>query len=93
MATPPAGNLNTATDIIVTSATTSVAPAGLDAAIATIQAVIAASHERTTAAEAISQQEQDVTTAMAATASGAGTAPTDLVATLTAIPASHERAA
>jgi hypothetical protein len=93
MAIPPTGNLNTFTDIVVASATTSVAPAGLVVAIATIQATAAASHERTAAAEAISQQEQDVMAAMAVTALGADIAPSDLVASLTAIPASHEHAA
>jgi hypothetical protein len=55
----------------------------LDTAIATVQAVAAASHERVVAIEAVSQQEQSTMAATATTTSGTATAPTDLATAFT----------
>jgi hypothetical protein len=84
MATPLPTGPDTLT---VASATSGIAPFDLAAAIATVQAVAAASREHVAAVEATSQHEQVATAAAAATTSGDTTAPADLAAALTALQA------
>jgi hypothetical protein len=84
MATPLPIDLDT---IAIASTASGVALSDLAAALANVQATIAASCERTAAVEATSQQDQAVMAATAATTSGAATAPTDLATALAALQA------
>jgi hypothetical protein len=81
MATPLPTDPDT---IVVASTTSNVAPYDLAAAIATVQAMAAASHEHVAAIKVMPQQEQFAMATTAATTTGAATAPTDL-ATATAL--------
>jgi hypothetical protein len=73
--------------IVITSATSSVAPSDLAAVIATIQAAIATSRKHAVTIEVVSQQEQAAMAATATTTSGATTGLADLVATITPLQA------
>jgi hypothetical protein len=84
MATPLPTDRDT---IVITSATSSVAPSDLATVVATIQVAIATSRKHAVTIEAMSKQEQAAMAAAATTTSGAATGLADLFATITALQA------